>query len=68
MTLPGEAARFAAHLDDCPTCREAVDEQQWIDGLLRARIAQLETPPPAVCRILPQGGRPAPSNQTAAFG
>ena len=46
---PGEGARFAAHLTDCPACREAVDEQQWIDGLLRApAIAQLESPPAAL--------------------
>ena len=46
---PGENARFAAHLDQCPTCREAVDEQQWIDGLLRSpAIAQLKTPPPTL--------------------
>lgn len=46
---PGESARFAAHLAQCPTCREAVDEQQWIDGLLRApAIAQLNTPPSAL--------------------
>jgi Putative zinc-finger len=46
---PGEGARFAAHLTDCPACREAVDEQQWIDGLLRApAIAQRETSPPAL--------------------
>jgi anti-sigma factor RsiW len=46
---PGEAARFSDHLDECPTCREAVDQQQWIDGLLRApAIAQLEPPSPAL--------------------
>jgi anti-sigma factor RsiW len=46
---PGESARFAAHLDQCPTCREVVDEQQWIDGLLRAPAsAQLETPSTAL--------------------
>lgn len=46
---PGESASFAAHLDQCPTCRVAVDEQQWIDGLLRApAIAQRETTPAAL--------------------
>jgi len=30
-----EAARFAEHLHSCDECREAVDQQHWIDGLLR---------------------------------
>jgi hypothetical protein len=48
---PGETARFAAHLDTCPACREAVDEQHWIDDLLRTpAIAQLETAPPALAQ------------------
>jgi anti-sigma factor RsiW len=42
---PGDAAHFAAHLATCPTCREAVDEQLWIDGLLRTpATTQLEIP------------------------
>jgi predicted anti-sigma-YlaC factor YlaD len=46
---PGERWRFAAHLDECPNCREAVGEQQWIDDLLRApAIAQREMPSPAL--------------------
>jgi anti-sigma factor RsiW len=46
---PGDAAHFAVHLATCPMCREAVDEQLWIDGLLRCpATAQLETPSPAL--------------------
>jgi hypothetical protein len=45
--LPGDDARFAAHLRECAACREAVAEQQWIDGLLRSPAgAQLEMPSP----------------------
>jgi anti-sigma factor RsiW len=29
------AARFEAHLSACDACRDAIDEQRWIDGLLR---------------------------------
>jgi hypothetical protein len=40
------ASDFIAHLDRCERCREAVDEQQWIDGLLRSPLAvKLEAPP-----------------------
>jgi anti-sigma factor RsiW len=40
---------FAAHLEQCTTCREAVDEQQWIDGLLcSAQGTQLECAPTRV--------------------
>jgi anti-sigma factor RsiW len=48
--LPGsERAAFESHLDICPACHEAVDEQQWIDGLLQspARL-QLERPPASI--------------------
>jgi anti-sigma factor RsiW len=46
---PGDNALFAAHLAGCPACREAIDEQLWIDGLLRApAIAQLEAPSAAL--------------------
>ena len=31
-----DAARFEAHLPQCVTCREAVEQQLWIDGALRA--------------------------------
>lgn len=46
---PGDGARFETHLASCPTCREAIDEQRWIDGLLRGpSSAPLETPVPAL--------------------
>jgi hypothetical protein len=39
-------AEFVSHLVDCAACREAVDEQQWIDALLRSdKAAALEAPP-----------------------
>jgi anti-sigma factor RsiW len=31
-----DAARFIEHLQSCDDCREATDQQQWIDGLLRS--------------------------------
>jgi anti-sigma factor RsiW len=48
--LPADnRAVFELHIEECPTCREAIDQQQWIDELLhsQARI-QLETPSAAV--------------------
>jgi hypothetical protein len=42
-------ARFTAHLVDCDRCRDAVDQQRWIDGLLRSPLVMdLETPPGAL--------------------
>ena len=40
-----ERAAFESHLEECDACREAMDQQQWIDGLLQSptRI-QLERP------------------------
>jgi hypothetical protein len=48
--LPPEiASHFTAHLDECESCREALDQQRWIDGLLRSRhSADLEAPPAAL--------------------
>jgi anti-sigma factor RsiW len=48
-----DAAAFAAHLESCDECREAVDEQQWIDNLLQAS-SRLETqvPPPHIANEL----------------
>lgn len=43
------AARFAAHLEKCADCRDAVDQQRWIDELLSSAAGtQLESPPPAL--------------------
>jgi len=45
--LPADVAtQFATHLKNCAECRAQVDEQQWIDNLLRSPIAAtLESPP-----------------------
>jgi len=46
---PQEAAEFDAHLSGCAACRDAVQQQHWIDGLLSSREAAelqaLPTPP-----------------------
>jgi anti-sigma factor RsiW len=42
----GDAAAFVEHLLNCDDCREAVDEQQWIDGLLQSRQLQELEPTP----------------------
>ncbi len=48
-----EEAAFTEHLDSCDECREAIGEQQWIDGLLQAS-AQLdnELPPQRIAAEL----------------
>lgn len=44
-----EGARFGAHLQQCDACRDAVDQQQWIDSLLTSPlVGELESPPPAL--------------------
>jgi anti-sigma factor RsiW len=50
---PADEAAFAEHLHNCDDCREAIDEQQWIDNLLQAS-SQLETeiPPPHIASEL----------------
>jgi hypothetical protein len=57
-------ARFESHLDECATCREAIDEQRWIESLLQSpALVQLERTPATIldsvctsahrdCRIL----------------
>jgi anti-sigma factor RsiW len=43
--LPAGDERFKAHLDECDACRDAVDQQRWIDELLRSPLAaQFESP------------------------
>jgi anti-sigma factor RsiW len=46
---PADAVAFAEHIDGCEECREAVEEQHWIDDLLQAS-SRLETqvPPPQI--------------------
>jgi Putative zinc-finger len=44
-----EADAFASHLLSCAACRDAVDEQRWIDGLLTSPIGtELESRAPAI--------------------
>jgi hypothetical protein len=45
--MPGAAAaRFAQHLNECSACRQAVDQQRWIDSLLQSKqLAVLEPVP-----------------------
>ena len=46
---PNAAKRFAAHLAQCAACREATEQQRWIDGLLKSPLREeLESPPAAV--------------------
>jgi anti-sigma factor RsiW len=50
-----EQQGFAAHLAGCPACREAVEEQDWIDGLLTsAEAAAIEGAP---LLVLPRRSR-----------
>jgi anti-sigma factor RsiW len=42
---PGDAIRFAAHLESCPECRAAVAELAPAAGLLKA-AAPADLPPP----------------------
>jgi hypothetical protein len=48
--LPAEAAlRFTAHLHQCDSCRDAIDQQRWIDGLLVSPVCrELESTPGAL--------------------
>jgi anti-sigma factor RsiW len=46
-------ARFVAHLDRCPNCREDVDQQHWIDGLLQSPVGiQFERAPAKILESL----------------
>jgi hypothetical protein len=50
--LPSDRAQFYAHLEKCQLCSEAVNQQQWIDDLLRSdEAAELDGPPPATLRM-----------------
>jgi anti-sigma factor RsiW len=43
---PDAASRFGAHLEVCDDCRDAVEQQRWIDVLLSSPVsAELESPP-----------------------
>jgi hypothetical protein len=42
---PDAAANFALHAHSCEACREAIDQQCWIDELLASpQLTQLESP------------------------
>ncbi len=54
--LAAERGAFEIHLDQCAACREAVDEQGWIDSLLRSdAAAEIEAPRTLVLRPRPRG-------------
>jgi len=44
-----DGLRFESHLEVCGACREAVDEQHWVDSLLQSPIrTQLERTPATI--------------------
>jgi Putative zinc-finger len=46
---PNDAERFESHLDQCDACREAIDQQGWIENLLRSPTRlELEPVSPAL--------------------
>jgi anti-sigma factor RsiW len=52
--LPGEdALTYEGHLAQCEACREAVDQQHWIDSLLRSPARnEIEPAPPTLPRTV----------------
>jgi hypothetical protein len=52
--LPANSAKcFEAHLDECASCRDAVDEQRWIDGLLQSPLRlEIESPGAALVELI----------------
>jgi anti-sigma factor RsiW len=50
---PADDAAFAEHLAGCEDCREAIEEQQWIDDALRASSGlESQIPPPHIASDL----------------
>ena len=44
-----ESQRFESHLAECDACREAINEQRWVDSLLQSPVRiQIERPPAEV--------------------
>jgi anti-sigma factor RsiW len=55
---PPETAAFHAHLETCAACRDAVDQQRWIDGLLKSdAAAAIEALPAPRTIARPRRGR-----------
>ena len=53
-TMPeAERTAFAAHLEECPACRQAVAEQERFGDLLRAAVERFEPVPPRLWNIRP---------------
>jgi hypothetical protein len=54
--LPDEdVLRFEAHAIECETCRAAVEEHRWIDGLLRSSVGlELESVPAGIATTVRQ--------------
>jgi anti-sigma factor RsiW len=47
------AAPFEAHCTSCGECRAAIDEQRWIDGLLRSTVrVELECASPKLAKTI----------------
>jgi hypothetical protein len=67
---PGEMSRFTAHLHECESCRDAIDQQRWIDGLLRSPLAAEPESPPAtiLTRVASRAARRRRQTQFAACG
>jgi hypothetical protein len=43
---PVDRARFEAHVPHCNACRDAMDQQRWIDGLLVSPLSNEQELPP----------------------
>jgi anti-sigma factor RsiW len=45
----GDVAHLESHLEACAKCREAIDEQKWVDSLLQSPLRiQIERPPATI--------------------
>ena len=51
--VPRDAACFTEHIQVCGNCRDIVEQQQWIDGLLRAAVSDgIDEPSVAILESL----------------
>jgi anti-sigma factor RsiW len=64
------ALRFESHLQECDACRETIDEQNWIDGLLQspARIQIEHTPTRVLDSLRPSAAQRDRRKLQAAYG